>query len=202
MPEDPPNPPALRASDADRDRTIDVLRAAVADGRLFPAEFDERVEAALAARTHAELAGLTADLGQAAAAPSGASLPVPAGQGTDKVVIREKHSAVLRDGRWTLPQRLVVRTAWSGVTLDLTKAVRTGPELTVELRVRGGVVALILTPDMAVDANGLSAKFSGVEIAKDPDDATPETLHIHLVGRIKHGGVVVTWKGSQATEPA
>ena len=62
MPEDPPRPPALRASDADRDRVIELLRAAVADGRLDPAEFDERLDAALAARTIEALAPLTADL--------------------------------------------------------------------------------------------------------------------------------------------
>lgn len=196
MPEDPPNPPTLRASDADRDRTIDVLRAAVADGRLFPAEFDERVEQALAARTHQELAALTADLGPA---PSGgaAALVVPAEPPVEKLVIRQKHSAVQRDGRWRLPHRLLVRTAWSGVNLDLTQAVRSGPELIVELRVRGGSVVLTLAPDMGVDANELVAKFAGVEIARDPENDTPETFHVRLVGRIKHGGVSVRWKTPQ-----
>jgi hypothetical protein len=51
MPADPPSSPALRASDADRDRVTELLGAAVADGPLGPAEFDERLDAALAART-------------------------------------------------------------------------------------------------------------------------------------------------------
>ena len=34
MPADPSSSPALRASDADRDRVVELLRAAVADGRL------------------------------------------------------------------------------------------------------------------------------------------------------------------------
>ncbi|MGN9837202.1 DUF1707 SHOCT-like domain-containing protein [Nonomuraea sp. H19] len=42
--------PALRASDEDRDRVTEVLRVAVADGRLDPVEFDERLDAALSAR--------------------------------------------------------------------------------------------------------------------------------------------------------
>jgi hypothetical protein len=46
MPADPPSSPALRASDADRDRVIELLRTAVADGRLDPVEFDERLDAA------------------------------------------------------------------------------------------------------------------------------------------------------------
>ena len=52
----------MRASDADRDRVVDVLRVAVGDGRLTVAELDERLEAALSARTLGELAVLTADL--------------------------------------------------------------------------------------------------------------------------------------------
>jgi fatty acid desaturase len=52
----------LRASDADRDRTVDELRAHGADGRLSVEELEERVQRALAARTVGELAGLTRDL--------------------------------------------------------------------------------------------------------------------------------------------
>jgi len=58
----PADLPEVRASDADRDRVVDVLREAVGDGRLRADEFDERMEAALSSRTLGELAGLTADL--------------------------------------------------------------------------------------------------------------------------------------------
>ncbi|MEV4189751.1 DUF1707 domain-containing protein, partial [Streptosporangium canum] len=51
MPADPHSSPTLRASDADRDRVIELLHAALADGRLNSVEFDERLDAALAART-------------------------------------------------------------------------------------------------------------------------------------------------------
>ena len=52
----------LRASHADRDRVIAGLKAAFVQGRLDQDEFGHRVEQALAARTYAELAALTADL--------------------------------------------------------------------------------------------------------------------------------------------
>ena len=55
-------PPPLRASHADRDLAVDILRVAAGDGRLTVAELDERLEAALTARTISELATLTADL--------------------------------------------------------------------------------------------------------------------------------------------
>lgn len=59
---DPGRQPSLRASHAHRDRTVEVLRDAAGDGRLTASELDERVEAALTARTGSELAALTADL--------------------------------------------------------------------------------------------------------------------------------------------
>jgi hypothetical protein len=52
----------LPASRQDRDRVVGILRMAASDGRLTQAELDARLDAALAARTYAELATLTADL--------------------------------------------------------------------------------------------------------------------------------------------
>jgi hypothetical protein len=52
----------LRASDADREQAIDTLKDAFVQGRLTKDEFDSRVAHALASRTHADLAALTADL--------------------------------------------------------------------------------------------------------------------------------------------
>jgi uncharacterized membrane protein len=64
----------LRASTADRERAIDVLKAGFAEGRLDKDEYDARVSAAYAARTYADLAQVTGDL------PGGqvmAPVPVP-----------------------------------------------------------------------------------------------------------------------------
>jgi hypothetical protein len=52
----------LRACHADREQVIGVLKAAFVQGRLGRDEFDLRVGQALAARTYADLATLTADL--------------------------------------------------------------------------------------------------------------------------------------------
>ncbi len=52
----------LRASDADRERTVAALRRHVADGRISVEEFSERSAAAYAARTFGDLDAVTADL--------------------------------------------------------------------------------------------------------------------------------------------
>ncbi|MFJ8432764.1 DUF1707 and DUF4190 domain-containing protein [Kitasatospora sp. NPDC094019] len=53
---------AMRAATADRERTVDVLKAAFAEGRLSAAEYGERFEAASGAQTYGQLARLVADL--------------------------------------------------------------------------------------------------------------------------------------------
>lgn len=52
----------LRAGHADRERAIDVLKAAFAEGRLDQEEYTDRVGEVHAARTYSELTALTADL--------------------------------------------------------------------------------------------------------------------------------------------
>jgi Domain of unknown function (DUF1707) len=196
MPADPPSSPALRASDADRDRVIELLRSAVADGRLDPAEFDERLDAALAARTIDALAPLTADLIGAPGSAGALTLPLagtPARPAAELLTINERHGSVRRDGRWTLPHRLALRTRWCDVMLDLTSAVRSEPELVIEMQVHGGDVELVLAPGMVVDANELSVRHTRLAISRDAGDNTQETLYVRLVGRMRHGRISTRW---------
>lgn len=67
----------MRAGDADRERVLERLRVASAEGRLDLDEFDERVRAALAARTFGDLAVLTADLPGEPPSPQPAPAPPP-----------------------------------------------------------------------------------------------------------------------------
>ena len=52
----------LRAGHADREQAIETLKAAFVHGQLTKDELDARAGQALAARTHADLAALTADI--------------------------------------------------------------------------------------------------------------------------------------------
>jgi uncharacterized protein DUF1707 len=193
MPKDPPSVPAVRASDADRDRAVELLHAAVADGRLDPVEFDQRLDAALTARTIDALTPLTTDL-TAVPGSQGVIALTPAEPPAELLKIKERHGIVRREGRWTLPHRLALRTVWCEVLLDLTNAVPSGPELVIDLRVSGGNVEVVLAPGMVVDANELSVRHSTLEISKDADDNTPETLHVHLAGRMRHGRLGTRWQ--------
>jgi hypothetical protein len=67
----------LRASTADRDSAVEVLKAGYAEGRLTKEEYEARAEQAFTAPTLGELARVTADLpgGSLAAAPPSPSAP-------------------------------------------------------------------------------------------------------------------------------
>ena len=85
-----------RASDADRDIAADILCAAVGDGRLTLDELDDRLGAALSARTTIELAALSADLPGRRCAPPEPALPLePAAR-----------SGSMTLSRWSLIQTL------------------------------------------------------------------------------------------------
>ena len=66
----------LRASHADREQVINVLKAAFVQGRLAKDELHARVDQTFASRTYAELAAITADL-PAGLAAINADLPAP-----------------------------------------------------------------------------------------------------------------------------
>ena len=69
---------AWLAANADRERTVGVLRAGFTEGRLTQDELDERVTRAYVARTYGDLWALTADL-PAGALPYPNALPYPQG---------------------------------------------------------------------------------------------------------------------------
>ena len=74
----------LRASHADREQVIGTLKAAFIQGRLTKSELDVRAGQALASRTCAELAAITADL------PAGlaAAKPAQPGRAQDEIMQR------------------------------------------------------------------------------------------------------------------
>jgi ABC-type Na+ efflux pump permease subunit len=69
--------PGLRVSDAERTEVADRLSKHYSDGRLNEAEFNERLDQAMSARTRSDLSGIFADLPELPA--TGSSQP-PAGR--------------------------------------------------------------------------------------------------------------------------
>ncbi|MFJ6633551.1 DUF1707 domain-containing protein [Streptomyces sp. NPDC091376] len=180
--------PELRASHADRDRVVDVLRIAAGDGLLTADELDERLEAALSARNLSELAPLTADL-----PPVSATGGLTGAEVKDVVRIEQVHSgAVERVGRWVVPRRLELAVQWCEVTLDFTDAVITQDTLRIDVDMVGKTLKLVTRPGIVVDTDGLQLVHSGVTYRRTPTNpGTPVILRVELVGLKAHGRVVV-----------
>jgi hypothetical protein len=68
----------IRASDADRERIASRLREHYAEGRLTSEELEERVAAALSARTYGDLRHVMAGLPEPGMAPQPWGWPLPA----------------------------------------------------------------------------------------------------------------------------
>jgi hypothetical protein len=92
---------ALRASDTEREGAVRSLATHFADGRLERAEFDERADAAFAARTRDELRALFADLPGPAPLPALRRAGAVAGADTDAAgVVAGADRAAARMPAW------------------------------------------------------------------------------------------------------
>ena len=80
---------SIRVSDADRDRVTAQLRDHFAAGRITPGELDERLSAALNAKTFGDLRRIMADLPGPVPAPLGAA--PPALRATPAGAVRRRH---------------------------------------------------------------------------------------------------------------
>ncbi|PZT68669.1 hypothetical protein DN402_12900 [Streptomyces sp. SW4] len=122
-----PDAAELRASDADRDRIADMLREALAEGRLTADEHAERVEGVLAAKTVGELDVFVRDLPAAHRGPA-PRVPAPARPAADALPavaddnVVAVFSAAVRKGRWRAGRRIHAYAVFGSVEIDLSEA--------------------------------------------------------------------------------
>jgi hypothetical protein len=160
---------------------VEILGAAAADGRLSAAELDERLDAALSARTSSQLAVLTADL-----PPS-----MIQRQHKDMVRIDQRFGDVTRTGRWVVPRRMEIRLTAGEVKLDFTEALIVQDTLHIDVDLGiGGDLTLVTRPGIVVDTDGLTGRLGEVEVRHVSDPRGPVTLRVELVGRVRGGGIV------------
>jgi Domain of unknown function (DUF1707) len=173
----------LRASHGDRDEAVEILREAAGDGRLTADELDERLEAALTARTIRDLAVLTADLP--------AQRTEVGVQAKDLVTINQRFADAERIGPWTVPRRMAIKLTAGDVKLDFTNAVIQQDSLHIDVDLGfGGDLLLITKPGILVTADDLIVRLGDIKIQDPSDPDTPVILRIEVTGRIRGGGIV------------
>jgi hypothetical protein len=155
-PTQPPGDPSrLRISDADRNKVAELLRDAAGDGRIDLDELDERLEAAYAAKTYADLVPITVDL--PAHEPS--SPPVPKRDVLPATTTHNSSMAVMgecnRQGAWLVPAHHTAFALMGGVTLDLRTATFAERDITITANAIMGEVKVIIDAGTHVVVSGV-----------------------------------------------
>ena len=190
MSDAPDSLPELRASDADRERVVEVLRRAASDGQLTVDELEERVPAAYAARTRKELERLTVDLSAEPlndAAPSRGDAGERQGGTRWVVSIMGGHD---KRGRWRVAPRCTVLNIMGGSDIDLNDAELAGPltELSMYSIMGGGEIRV----PHGVDVQVSNFALMGGNDVKLGDEVAPPgapAIHIRLISIMGGSGV-------------
>lgn len=142
--------PSSRVSDAERDTAAEVVRAATADGRLDLGELDERLNSAYRARTHAELAAVTADL------------PTATGSDPAPLHLRTSSGSLVKDGYWRVPGEITVECNSGATRVDFTRATCARREVALSVRLRSGSVHLVVPHGWQVEQDQTEIISGGV----------------------------------------
>ncbi|MDJ0466382.1 DUF1707 domain-containing protein [Streptomyces sp. H27-C3] len=120
-----PAEPAIRASDEDRDRIADILREAMAVGRLTADEHADRIDAVYRAKTVAELEPLVRDLPVPDGRAGSSSAPYAPDDSPGPVTAENLvaiFSSSTRKGRWRIGRKTNAFALFGSVEIDLTEA--------------------------------------------------------------------------------
>ncbi|MFF4588837.1 DUF1707 domain-containing protein [Streptomyces sp. NPDC001388] len=202
--------PDLRASDADRERVAEVLRDALAEGRLDLEEFEERLEQTYRARTYGELAPVTRDLPAAGVTPpppvvSLRKEPAADGSWAGRIVGDEDSSAwavavmsgFQRKGRWTVPRRFHCVAFWGGGEIDLREADFAAGEVEINCVAIMGGVQIVVPPGVEVVVRGIGI-MGGFDQRETGVPAGPGAPRVVVTGFALWGGVGVERKETRA----
>src|SRR3954464_8595531 len=166
----------IRASDAEREATVERLRNAAAEGRLTFEELADRIEAASGAVMRSDLARLSSDL--PAPLPARAADPITVGTLGD----------VKRSGAWVVPAESHFRTWFGHVKLDLREAQITAPETHIHARALFGNLDLLVPEGVSIE---LLATTQLGKTKFDTGPAIPGAPRIVLTGGTFFGDIKV-----------
>lgn len=178
---------------AERERTIARLQDAVAADHLDLDELDLRLEAAIRAKTPAELAVLTADLPEL---PSTALVPASTPPRAETPAdLKAVFSSVTRRGRRPMPRTLSAKAVFGSVLIDLREATFEPGVSTLTCKAVFGSIEVLAPPHVRVEVEG-SGVFGSFEERGDNSaaDESPDAPILVVKGRAVFGSVEATVK--------
>lgn len=185
----------VRASDADRDRIADILREALAEGRLDTEEHSERIDAVYTAKTLGELEPLVRDLpagreqreaaGPAASAEYRPQAPAYGDGGKDNVAAI--FSGATRKGRFRVPAKINAFACFGGIEIDLTEAVFEQQHLQINATAIFGGIDIRVPENVTLRQKGAGI-FGGFDVRTAESDE-PHAPVVLIEGAAIFGGV-------------
>ncbi|MDJ1131046.1 DUF1707 SHOCT-like domain-containing protein [Streptomyces iconiensis] len=201
--------PEIRASDAEREQTAEVLRDALAEGRLGMDEFQERLDGAYEARTHGQLVKLVRDLpspqgeegrdtslvlpGSAPAAPAGKRRWTEriGGTGTSRWGIGLL-GGFSRKGGWTVPRNFTSVTVMGGGQIDLRNARFEDRVVVIRCFALWGGVQVVVPEGIEVEVRGVGI-MGGFDSSAN-SHGEPGAPRVIVTGLAVMGGVATEQK--------
>ncbi|MEU8529888.1 DUF1707 domain-containing protein [Streptomyces sp. NPDC048629] len=183
-------PGALRASDADRDRIADILRDALAEGRIDAEEHGERIDAVYRAKTLGELEPLVRDL--PAPTPTRTEAAEPYAYGPDDSAVPAENmvavfSSTTRKGRWRVGRRTNAFALFGNIEIDLTEAIFAQRLTTIDATSIFGNVEVHVPENITLRGNGTGV-FGNFEV-RTLEAADPEAPVVVVNGYSVFGNV-------------
>jgi hypothetical protein len=175
---------SLRASDADREQAVVVLRAHLVAGRLTLEEFCERVDAALRARITGDLAHLRDDLPEA---------PLEA-VGSRRKTARFTAALlghVVRRGQFRLRGWAFAFSAFGDLDFDLRDATMDQRRAAVTVLAAFGNVDIYVPEGGNVDVGGLTVFGHRRDWGRDTGRPDDPSIHIRVLGL---AGTIDVWR--------
>jgi len=182
----PSLPPDLRVSDRDRDGVAQILQAAFAEGRLDDDEFDERMRAALTARTGADLEKLTADLPATTASPVSRAPASARAPGRFAIAFK---SSIRRGGRWRVPERHTSVVYKGSGWLDLRAAELSGHDTTMLVVAYKSRVDVLVPPGVRIELDGFGVS-KGWSEHEDREVLVPRDAPVVHVRGLAYKGTI------------
>lgn len=179
-----PEPQQIRASDADRNRTIERLTEHMGTGRLTLAEFEQRAEMVVRSKYQSELAEVTADL------------PAEAVQPDSRRRISRWFVAVFggsnRRGRFRLSGSVTSISVCGGDAIDLRGAEIDGDQVVINAYALFGGADIFVPDSVEVSVTGF-ALFGGNDEHGSQRPARPGAPLVRIRAWALFGGIDV-WR--------
>jgi hypothetical protein len=164
---------------------VQRLQAAFAEGRLDDDEFDQRMRAALTARTSASLTPLLDDLPAAADRPA---ISPARGRTPGRLAVALK-SSIRRGGRWRVPERFTSVVYKGGGLLDLRAAELTAHVTTMVAVAYKSRIDILVPPGIRVEMEGFGVS-KGWSADEEWESQLPQDAPVVHIRGIAYKGTI------------